>query len=119
MSKDIVSFVNKYAIEALAVAEALNSILGGLALSPAQKDIVQHAIDTMQAAAENISNSKATYSVTINASDIEKAVKAYLDKSLNNTVGAAVDAKLADLPERINSAVQSAIVTAALVGANK
>lgn len=118
---DILKFVNKYAGEALSIASALNSILEGLALNNRDAAKVREVINQLQNAAENIKNSKATYHVTINKTDIDNAVKAYFNKNsdvINNTVKAAVDSELNDL-EQIVAAQIAAQLPAAVNAAIK
>ena len=85
----VVSFIDKYAVEALAVAEALNSIIGGVALPPSEREKVQKTIDTLQIAADNISKNKPK-TVVINQADIDKAVAKVLPKLVNDAVAKAL-----------------------------
>jgi hypothetical protein len=88
------SFVKKYGVEALAIAEALNSVIGGIALPHEERQRVQDAIDALQAAAENIGKNRVA-NVVINQSDIDKAVAKELAKSLPKLVERAVADALA------------------------
>ncbi len=75
---DFIKFAAHYADEALAIAEALNQVLGGIALPAAGQKVVQEAIDKLQEASANIQASKPTV-VKIAKADIEEAVTKYLD----------------------------------------
>jgi hypothetical protein len=77
---DFVKFLGHYAGEALSIAEALNTVLGGLALSPTDQAKVQEVIDKLQAAAENIGSYKPSV-IKIDKADVEAAVAAYLKKN--------------------------------------
>ncbi len=88
------AFIQKYGDEALSVAEALNSILGGLALPIAAQATVQATIDRLQEAHENISADDGNIVVKISADDIEAAVSKYLDGALPGILSAVVKAEI-------------------------
>lgn len=83
------SFVKKYGVEALAIAEALNSVIGGIALPHEERQRVQDAIDALQAAAENISKNRVA-NVVINQGDIDEAVAKVLPKLVEKAVADAL-----------------------------
>lgn len=83
------SFVKKYGVEALAIAEALNSVIGGIALPADERAKVKEAIDALQLAAENIGKNRVA-NVVINQSDIGKAVAKVLPKLVEKAVADAL-----------------------------
>lgn len=78
------SFLGKYASEALSIAGALNTMLEGLALSPKQSQSVADVIAKLTKASDSITKGlddvKETV-VKIDAADVAKAVKSYMDKN--------------------------------------
>lgn len=108
------SFLSKYAGEVLSIAEALNTTVGGIALSNADRAVVQEVIDKLQAAASSIlggiDNIKAT-EVKISKADITAACKPIIDGLVNDAIKVALanmePPVLPDLTPAIASAVEA------------
>ncbi len=103
----VVGFIGHYGDEALATADALASILDGVALSNADTAKVHATIAQLRAAAENISKAPEVAAITIAKSDIDKAVADFIRSGgMAELVQAEVAKALAAMP------------TSALVGGN-
>lgn len=102
------TFLSKYAGEVLSIAEALNTTVGGIALSNADRAVVQEVIDKLQAAASSIlggiDDIKAT-EVKISKADITAACKPIIDGLVNDAIKVA----LANLDPKIATAVVDAL----------
>ena len=83
-------FVNHYAGEAMAVGNALTSILDAVRPNSAVTAEIKAAIEVMHSAAENIAKAKPPTPVVINKKDIEAAVAAVLPDMVKAAVAEAM-----------------------------
>lgn len=89
-------FLGHYAGEVLGVANALTTVLDGLALKPSDAAIVKEVIAKLEMASESITGSvNKIKPVKIAKKDIEEAVAAVLPNVLNDVVTKAVTEALA------------------------
>jgi predicted naringenin-chalcone synthase len=93
----LAGFLIKYADEALAVGSALNTVLEGLALSPAQSAKVRETIAKLEAAHESITEVLKTEPektvIKINQKGIDAAVSRVLPKLVEEAVAKATAPK--------------------------
>lgn len=118
MSKGIVEqfvkFTTNYGDEAFGLAEALTTILSGLALAPDDAAKVEHIIDKLRYASNAINMADKPAKITINKTDIVNAVTKALPSVLKTQVDAAVNSALEKvITEAVAKAVASALEAAA------
>lgn len=83
----IAKFISKYAVEAVAVSDALATLANGIALTPGDRATVLEKIEVLRSAALSIANGGkiADAKIVIQKEDIESAVAAKLPALLPST----------------------------------
>ena len=95
---NFVKFISHYATEALAIGEALTTILDGVALQPSEAAKITSVIDKLQAASAAIIDSVEggkvdDAKIVIQKKDIDAAVKSALAPMVEEAVAKALAAK--------------------------